>query len=189
MALNQSIYPDTCWIRKEITLPRLNLGQSISGRIKFLVSVDDYGYLWVNGESKGYFPWDGEFILTDNAQPGQKFLIVIKACNTGGPLRLLRAKIQPEQGSELRSMIEDFSLSLAVGQKLLGFDTYQTSGGKKEDPGIDKSKANRDEKLRLNTLLQNLASKLDVDALGSGNVEKFEASLTDMRTRLKPYYV
>jgi len=25
------------------------------------VSVDDAGYLWVNGESKGYFAWDGDF--------------------------------------------------------------------------------------------------------------------------------
>ena len=147
LSLNQSIYPDTCWIRKEITLPRFNLGQPVSGKIKVLVSVDDYGYLWVNGVSKGYFPWDGEFDLTDNAQPGQKFLIAIKACNTGGPLRLIRAEIQTENTSEMRSMIQDFSLSLKVGQKMLGFDTYQTSGGKKEDPGIDKSKSSREEKL------------------------------------------
>jgi len=186
LLLNQSIYPDTCWIRKEITLPRFNLGQPVSGKIKFLVTVDDYGYLWVNGESKGYFPWDGEFVLTDNAQPGQKFLIVIKACNTGGPLRLLRAEIQTENTSEMRSMIQDFSLSLKVGQKMLGFDTYQTSGGKKEDPGIDKAKAPREEKLKLSELLQKLATQVDVDALGSGNVEKFRTSLNNVRTQLKP---
>src|SRR5208283_2123620 len=186
LSLNQSIYPDTCWLRKEITLPRQNLGQPVSGKIKFLVSVDDYGYLWVNGESKGYFPWDGEFVLTDNAQPGQKFLLVIKACNTGGPLRLLRAEIQTKSTSELRSLIQDFSLSLKVGQKLLGFDTYQTSGGKKEDPGIDKSKTSREEKLKLSELLQKLATQVDVDALGSGNIEKFKTSLANVRAQLKP---
>src|SRR5207237_1157209 len=50
LKINESIYPDSCWLRKQITLPSKYLGQPISGPTKFLVSVDDYGYLWVNGE-------------------------------------------------------------------------------------------------------------------------------------------
>ncbi len=61
LKIGQSIYPDSCWIRKEIVVPDRILGRPISGPLRFLVSVDDYGYLWVNGESKGRFPWDGEF--------------------------------------------------------------------------------------------------------------------------------
>src|SRR5437879_5168165 len=49
LKINESIYPDSCWLRKQITLPSKYLGQPISGPIKFLISVDDYGYLWVNG--------------------------------------------------------------------------------------------------------------------------------------------
>ena len=184
--INASIYPDSCWIRKEITLPVRYLGQPITGSIKFLVSVDDYGYLWVNGESKGYFPWDGEFELTKNAQAGQKFLIAIKAINTGGPLRLLRAEMRPENTSSLVQAIQDFSLSLQVGQKLLSFDTYQTNARKKEDPGIDKSTMDRDEKARLQQLLQTLATKVDVDALSSGAMDRFNASLVDVRSKLEP---
>jgi alpha-mannosidase len=186
LKLDQRIYPDSCWIRKEITLPVRILGQSISGAIKLLVSVDDYGYLWINGESKGYFPWDGEFEITKDAKPGQKFLIAIKAINTGGPLRLLRAEIQSEQLKPLRENVQNFSLSLQVGQKLLSFDTYQTNARKREDPGVDKSKMDKEEKTRLQNLIQDIATRVDIDALRAGVLEKFTASLTSVRAQLEP---
>src|SRR5229473_3720276 len=36
LKINESIYPDSCWIRKQITLPSKYLGQPISGPMKFL---------------------------------------------------------------------------------------------------------------------------------------------------------
>ncbi|MGA2624054.1 MAG: glycoside hydrolase family 38 C-terminal domain-containing protein [Bacteroidota bacterium] len=186
LRIGQWIYPDSCWLRKEIALPENILGQPVSGSVRFVVTVDDYGYLWVNGDSKGYFPWDGEFELTKNAHPGEKFLIAIKAINTGGPLRLLRASIENESIKPLREMIHDFSLSLRVGQKLLSFDTYQTSSNKKVDPGTDKSTMDKAEKTRLGNLLQDLASRVDIEALRSGQLEKFQHSLADVRSQLKP---
>lgn len=186
LKLNQSIYPDSCWIRKEISLPKSFLGQQISGPIKFLVSVDDYGYLWVNGESKGHFPWDGEFELTKDAKAGQKFIIAIKAINTGGPLRLIRAELRLEKTSALVKTLSDFSLSLQVGQKLLSFDTYQTNARKKEDPKVDKSSMDKSEKQRLQSLLQTIASKVNVTALGAGKMDSFNVSLARTRLQLKP---
>lgn len=186
LKLDERIYPDSCWIRKEIILPERILGQTISGKMKFLVSVDDYGYMWIDGQSKGYFPWDGEFVLTESAKPGQKVTVTIKAINTGGPLRLIRAQIQSEGSAALRKSIEDFSLSLRVGQKLLSFDTYQTNARVRVDPGVDKSTMDKAEKKRLNDLLQSLAAKVDVDALKSGDVEKFKSSMTSIRSQLKP---
>ena len=186
LQLNQNIYPDSCWIRKEIVLPSRILGKPISGPMKFLVSVDDYGYLWVNGVDKGHFPWDGEFELTASARPGEKFLIAIKAINTGGPLRLIRAQIASEEFKGLRTTIENLSLSLRVGQKLLSFDTYQTSSNRRVDPGSDKSTIDRAEKQRLTDLLQATAAALDLRPLIDGPVEKFQASLAEVRTRLKP---
>jgi len=186
LTLNQSIYPDTCWIRKEVTIPERYLGQPMKGPITLSLSVDDYGYLWVNGESKGYFPWDGEFELTKDVRPGEKFLIAIKACNTGGPLRLIRAEIRTALTSSLRKTIEDISLSVRVAQKLLGFDSYQSNARVKVDPKIDKSKMTREEKDRLMVLLQDQASRLDVNALGKGDTLGFLASLNDMKTRLVP---
>jgi alpha-mannosidase len=186
LKVNEKNYEDSCWLRKEIILPETILGKPVKGKINFLVSVDDYGYFFVNGENKGYFPWDGEFTLTENARPGEKFLIAIKAINTGGPLRLLRARIDMEGTKELRQSVLDFSLSMKVGQKLLSFDTYQTNARVKTDPGIDKSKLNKEEKTELNKLLQKLAAEVDVDALGNGNIEEFNSSVENVRSQLGP---
>ncbi|HEY6953542.1 MAG TPA: glycoside hydrolase family 38 C-terminal domain-containing protein [Bacteroidota bacterium] len=186
LALDQSIYPDSCWIRKDIVLPEKILGKPVNGPMRLIVAVDDYGYMWINGESKGYFPWDGDFLLTDNAKPGEKFTIAIRAINTGGPLRLITANIQSEEAKTLRSMIDNLSLSFRVGQKLLSFDTYQTSSNQRVDPGIDKSTMDNAEKRRLNDLLQSLATKLDLKALSNGPMDKFEASVAEVRKQLKP---
>jgi len=186
LKFDQRIYPDSCWLRKEVTVPATLLGQPVRGKIRFLVSLDDYGYLWVNGKSKGYFPWDGDFDLSADAVPGQKLLLVIKAVNTGGPLRLLRAQLDAESVAPIQKQIQDLSLSLRVGQKLLSFDTYQTSSSKKVDPGIDNSTIDKAERKRLNELLQTLAVRLDVGSLNAGNVAGFTTSLESFRTQLKP---
>lgn len=186
LKLDESIYPDSCWLRKEIVLPQQILGRTVSGPMRLLVSVDDYGYLWINGESKGHFPWNGDFELTKSAKPGDKFLIAIKAVNTGGPLRLIRAEILSEPLIPVRQRIEDFTLSLRVGQKLLSFDTYQTSSRRKVDPGTDKSSIDRNEKIRLNDLLQSTAAQFDLTPLTSGSLEQFDAALARVRQQLKP---
>jgi alpha-mannosidase len=184
--LNESVYFDSCWLRKEITIPEQYLGETISGKVKLLVSVDDYGYMYINGENKGYFPWDGEFVLSENVKPGDKFLVAIKAINTGGPLRLIRTQIEPDAVKPLQQKIEDFNLSLRVGQKLLSFDTYQTNSRIKVDPGIDKSTINREEKIRLNNLLQKQAGKIEIGKLTDGDIKGFETSLDAVRIALKP---
>ena len=186
LTLDQSIYLDSCWIRKEIVLPEKILGQTVSGPLRLIVAVDDYGYMWINGVSKGYFPWDGDFALTENAKPGEKFDIAIRAINTGGPLRLITARIESGAGKELRGLVDNLSLSFRVGQKLLGFDTYQTSSNQRVDPKVDKSTMDRAEKERLNDLLQSLATKVDLDALSEGPLEKFQKSVADVSKELKP---
>ena len=186
LKIGENNYDDSCWLRKEIILPDKILGEPVQGKIMLLLSVDDYGYLWINGESKGYFPWDGDFVLTENAKPGEKFTIAIKAINTGGPLRLLRAEIQSENSKAIQQKIKDFALSMRVGQKLLSFDTYQTNSHVTYDPHIDKSTINKDEKIKLNTLLQKLAGEVDVDALKTGDLAKFNQSLEAVRSQLTP---
>ncbi len=186
LRVEEKNYEDSCWLRKEIILPETILGKPVEGKITFLVTVDDYGYFYVNGENKGYFPWDGEFTLTENAKPGDKFLIAIKAINTGGPLRLIRARIDMAGTKDLRQSILDFSLSMKVGQKLLSFDTYQTNARVRTDPGIDKSFQNKEEKSRLNKLLQKLAGEVDIDALGKGDIQKFKTSMDNVRAQLQP---
>lgn len=184
--LNERLTFDSCWFRKEIVIPERILGQSVAGPIRIAVSADDYGYCWVNGGAMGHFPWDGEFELTGDAKPGQKISIAIKVINTGGPLRLIRAYAVTKQSEDISRRIKDFALSMRVGQKLLGFDTYQTNARRKQDPGIDKSTVDREEKIRLNALLQKLASEVDVKSLENGSLEKFTASLDGVRSGLKP---
>jgi alpha-mannosidase len=186
LTMGRYVYPDSCWLRKEIVVPNTILGQAVSGPLLFQIAVDDYGYLWVNGESRGYFPWNGEFELTPDARPGQKFLLAVKAINTGGPLRLLRAELQSTATRATRQLVEDFCLSLRTGQKLLSFDTYQTSASRKTDPNIDRSGVPREERTRLNALLQSAASRVDVEALRGGSLDRFKNGLQAVRAELKP---
>ncbi|MCX6138770.1 MAG: glycosyl hydrolase-related protein [Ignavibacteriales bacterium] len=188
LRINQSVYPDSCWLRKEITLPDSMLGKPVRGVLRFLVTVDDYGVLYVNGEKKGLFLWDGTFELTRNAKPGQKFVLAIRAINTGGPLRLLRAGIETDEITAVRQSIRDFALSLQIGQRLLSFDTYQENAysGTTFDPGIDKSAISKKDRTSLNALLQNLARQVNADALARGSVAQFLASMEKVRSQLRP---
>ena len=186
LRLDERIYPDSCWLRREITLPELILGEPVSGTVTLLLSVDDYGELWINGTRSGHIPWAGRYTLTQDAQPGQKFLIVIKAHNTGGPLRLIQAEVQTEGSQTTRERVQNLSTSLRVAQKLLSFDTYQTSARERSDPGTDRSGMNREEKEELHDLLQRIASQLDVDALRTGNVGRFSSSIDAIVPQLEP---
>ncbi len=186
LKINEQIFPDSCWLRKTVTLPEYIAGTPVKGKIRFLVSVDDYGYLFINGKTLGHFPWDGEFVLTEDAQPGTKYVMLIRAVNTGGPLRLMRAKLDFDQELPIQNLIRNVILSFKVGQKLLSFDTYQTNGRVKIDPGIDKSDIDRDEKIRLNELLQESAAIVDVDALRTGRIEDFKKSLAAVREKYQP---
>ena len=185
LKLNESVYPDSCWIRRVVVLPDRLLGEPVSGIVRFLVSVDDYGYFWVDGESKGRFPWDGEFEITKDAKAGQRIVLAIKAINTGGPLRLIRALIQAEVSKKHAATIDDLSLSFRVGQKLLSFDTYQTNSRRRVDPKTDKSTISREEREQLGRLLQEAATKVDLQALESGDMVRFIASVDQVKSELK----
>ncbi|MGB2959362.1 MAG: hypothetical protein WBD30_10785, partial [Bacteroidota bacterium] len=91
LRVGEAIYPDSCWLRTRIVLPEKILGEPVSGTLTLQISVDDYGELWVDGKRRGDIPWSAEHILTDNARPGQKLHLAVKAYNTGGPLSLGRA--------------------------------------------------------------------------------------------------
>ncbi|GAB4127459.1 MAG: alpha-mannosidase [Ignavibacteriales bacterium] len=186
LQLDERIYPDSCWFRKIIELPKFIATEEVRGTINFLVTVDDYGYMFINGEKKGRFDWDGKFLLTENAQAGQKFVLVIKAVNTGGPMRLIRAQLDFGDSNSVKTKIMDFITSLRVGKKLLSFDTYQTNSRVKIDPKIDKSKIDRNEKIKLNDLFEKAVAKIDINALKNGEQKNFLSSLDKARKELKP---
>ena len=170
LSIGQSVYPDSCWLRKVIVVPNAILGQPVTGALTFAVSVDDFGYFWSDGVLRGEFPWEGEYPLTENGRPGQRITIAIKAVNSGGPLRLLRAELRAAATGPVRQRIADFCLSLRTGQKLLSFDTHQSSAGRRVDPKIDRSTISRNERTRLQPLLQSLAARVDMQFLGGMRV-------------------
>jgi alpha-mannosidase len=187
LKIDQSVYPDTAWLRKVIVLPARMLGTPISGgTIKLLLTVDDGGLVWINGVFKGKFDWDGEYILSDSAKAGDRFLVVIKAINTGGPLRLLRAGLEFEPVKALAQEIHDYVVSLRVAEKLLSNDTYQTTARLKEDPGIDKTTIPQAEKGRVRKLLDIAAAKIRTADLMAGNAESFKNSLSECKVALAP---
>lgn len=186
LKLDERIFPDSCWLRKVITVPRFIGGVPVSGRMKMLFEVDDYGELFVNGKFIGNIPWSGEFLITEDSKPGDQFVVIIKAHNTGGPLRLMRAELDFGEYSPVKESIKNLVLSLRTGQKLLSFDTYQTNDRVKVDPEIDKSKFDKQQKQKLNDLLQELVTYIDVEALANGNIKKFSESIDLIKDRLIP---
>lgn len=183
--LGDEIDLDSCWIRKVYVLPDTIFGKPVRGKVSLLVKFDNYGYMYINGVDYGYFAYEQEFLLTEDAKPGMQFVIAIKAVNGGAMMHLLRAELRNDIISRLPDLMQDLSLSLRVGQKLLSFDTYQTNARVKVDPHIDKSKISHDEKVGLNDLLQDLASKVNVAALEHGETQKFISSVDSVRPQLK----
>ncbi len=187
LRINESISPDSAWIRKKITIPEKILGKPVQGGvIKFMVSVDDAGLCWINGERKGLFQWNGEYVLTRDPKPGQEFYVAIKAINTGGPMRLLEAKLEWDKVKPLANKVEDYILSLRIGQKLLSDDTYLKTGRVQLDMGIDQSKVPQKQRLQLRQQLEEAAGLVDASALKNGYPQIFEATLEKSRRALKP---
>lgn len=185
LKLDQNLFLDSCWIRKRIVIPKFILGEPAHGSIRLKLTVDDYGFLWVNGESRGRFNWDGEFELTPNARPGDVFVIAIKAINTGGPLRLMRAGLAFE-GLEFADAAANLSMSLRVAQKLVSTDTYQTNSTVRVDPGLDRTGVPAERRTKLRETLQSLARSIDINALDRGDKPGFRKSLDAARKEMAP---
>src|SRR5215813_7210683 len=184
---------ESCWLRKQLVLPPRLLGQPVSGPIKLRLTLSGTGDLWVNGESKGQ-AGHGDVDLAQDAKPGQTFLLALRVSQSagqggigkGGPVRLSKAELVLARAEPIRTEVEDLALSLRVGEKLLSLDTYQTNARTRTDPGVDRSQLDKAERARLNTLLQTLATEIDVAAVTNGDLDKFRASVASVRAKLTP---
>ncbi|HEX9972867.1 MAG TPA: hypothetical protein VGD14_12410, partial [bacterium] len=187
LQFDESIYPDSAWLRKTIIIPEKILGMPVQGgAIKLLLTVDDAGICWIDGEKKGLFKWNGEYILTRDPKPGQQFQVAIKAINTGGPLRLLEARLDWDKMKSLADKVQDYILSLRVGQKLLSDDTYLKIGRVELDRRVDLSSVPQKQRIQLRKQLEDAARIVDVSALRNGYPKIFEATLEKSRQALKP---
>ncbi|MCP2620886.1 glycosyl hydrolase-related protein [Candidatus Aminicenantes bacterium AC-334-E05] len=175
------------WFRGKITLPEKFLGYNIFGCRVFLnFELDDAGLVWINGEPKGRFEWNGKFLLTESAEPEKEYTIIIKGINYGGPLRLLRAELEIERAKNFVEKIKDIILCFQTASKLLSFDTYQSAAWIKYDPKIDKSPVPRHRRLRLREILNEGANSVNIKALKKGNREVFLLSVQNAFKKLKP---
>ncbi len=185
--INDLVYPDSAWMRKVIVVPNRILGKKVSGgKLSLRISVDDAGFCWINGKKKGLFKWTGEYVLSENARAGEKFIVAVKAINTGGPMRLLEAKLEWEPVKPLAEKIQDFMVSLKVGQKLLSDDTYLKTGRVRLDSGVDHSDIPRETRVKLRQILNDAVKLIDLQALEKGKHKKFDQSLALCRKRIKP---
>lgn len=181
LRLGQHINRDSCWFRTVLTVPETIMQQPVSNTLRLNLAVDDAGDLWINGDHKGRFAWEGQFLLDDNIKPGAKITILVKMINTGGPGRLLNAELQLPALDDVRQIIQNLSFSLRVAQKIFGFDTYQTNARVRYDPGVDRSKRDPEKKQRLYERVQALAQQVDVQSLENGDMESFKASVEKVR--------
>lgn len=175
------------WLRGKVKLPEKYLGFGINGKKIFLnLTVDDAGELWINGKDMGRFEWSGKYVLTESARAGEEFLIVVKGINYGGPLRLLNASLELEESNETIEKIDDLIFSLRTAKKLLSFDTYQKIAWITYDPGIDNSKIKKERKMKLQKILDDSSSIIDISSLEKGENERFFSSVSNFLKKAKP---
>jgi alpha-mannosidase len=83
------------WVRKRVILPAEMSGKRVAGQpLYFLTGFDDGGTIFVNGEERQEFNWDGgKALVTESAQPGQSYVIAVRAVNHPGPGRFFFASL------------------------------------------------------------------------------------------------
>ena len=159
------------WYRQLIVVPQTLGGASPAGsRLVLRCGVDDDGEVYLNGTLAGRFHWDqGKVALTDNAKPGDKFLVAIKAINQGGPGRLLFASLTYDKFADMREAADQCRVRLEFCRRLL--DAKRIAARRAEY-----AKA-----------LDAAAAAIDFGAVEKRDKPAFEASLKASVEALKPF--
>lgn len=88
-------------------------------------------------------------------------------------MRLLETKLGWDNVKPLAAKLQDYILSLRIGQKLLSDDTYLNTGRIQLDRGIDHSTLPRKQRLKLRKQLEEAARLFEVSALKNGYTKVF----------------
>ncbi len=182
----ENLEGDYVWLMGKVKIPERFLGIEMKGKKVILnITLDDAGEIWINGIEKGRFEWNGKYILSESVRAREEFLIIVKGINYGGPLRLLSASLEMEETKEVLERTTDFILSLRTAKKLLSFDTYQRIAWISYDPKIDNSKVPKERKLKLQKLLDENSSLIEIDALERGDIKRFFSSVDKFLKKIK----
>ena len=183
----EDVFPNGCWLRKVITIPKKIGSKNVAEQLNISISINDLGKLWINGKYKTSWQWDKTTTLTNNAKPGDKFVILIKAYSNH-PMYLFwlsNAFLILEESKKVKNITDNLLLSLKTAQKLLSSDTYQKNGFLTADPKIDKSAFNKNYKKNLYKDLQKLVDKINIKALKKGKYNEYLASVNQVKKQLK----
>ena len=109
------------WFRTRITIPETVNGVATKGGvIRMKVGVDNGASAFVNGGFKQDFDWSkGDFVLTDQAQPGEVITVALHATNRPGSGSLLGARLVSDRAAPLvdglRGLVKDINAALEDG--------------------------------------------------------------------------
>ena len=158
-----------CWLRKTFVVPSEIGGIPVSGsEITLRIGVDDDGECYVNGVLKQKFHWgDCEVKLTDHAQPGDRYVIVVKGLNAQGPGRLLFAYLDYSVLKEVKNEAARLVADLQVSKIFVDFQKDESTRALCRDA------------------LQRAIDILDIGALTSGDKARFLASVPAARKELE----
>ncbi len=93
------------WFRTTIEVPETIRGFPVKGkRLRMLCGMDNEAIPYVNGQPQAGFKWrEGDFVVTDNAMPGEKICVALRAINGPGYGQFLRADLGTDESLEVHT--------------------------------------------------------------------------------------
>jgi len=183
----EDVSPNGCWLRKVITIPKKIDGRKVSGQLNITISINDLAKLWINGRFRNSWQWDKTIILTKNAKPGEKIVLLIKGYSNHPMYLFWLADVYLilKESEKVKKITDNLSLSLKTAQKLLSNDTYQKNGFITVERRLDKTFDNKKKKQKLYNYLQKLVVEINISALGKGDYSKFLFSVEKIKNNFK----
>jgi len=111
-------HDSTGWFRTRVTVPdRINGIPTSGAAIRMKAGVDNGAKAYVDGVFRQEFEWaDGDFLLTENARPGETITVALHAVNRPGYGRLYEAYLVCGAGEAmveaLRILTNDFDTAI-----------------------------------------------------------------------------
>ncbi len=155
------------WLWSKYKVPETMGGVPMKGaKILFRPAVTQSEDVYINGVWKGNsYNLSGEFMLTDNATPGEEYVILIHGMNRFGQGAFLRATLVFIPQQELDLKINTYLNDLRTTRSLI---EYAPDAAK------------------WNEIIDRSAAAVDVEAFDKKDFDRFSASLDSARKLLEP---
>ena len=158
--------PDSkAWYRKWIEIPQEIGGLDATGsKLNLVFSIDDEGILYVNGRLVERFHSQSEpILLTESAQPGERFLLAVQNVNRALHGQLIMAELHSERSEEVVQRIREYLANFDEIMRLV------LAGSERSERDLCAEKSVR---------------SISIERLRGGGVEGFIATLNEAQRRL-----